>query len=301
MYPYLFLNIETDPSEIDVNVHPSKTEIKLYKESFIFDSIFKAIKKTFQSTNEYPDKVTEPEQYQIPSTTRSEINQVTHKTTELFNNKEQFKEIYSKIFKDFPKVNNANTNSQVSYPDKITNIFQFKDMYLAFFFENKLRIIDQHAAHERIIFERLKNENHSKGSQDLLFPENIFVDQQDFIIFEEIKPILNKTGYIIDAFGKDSLIIRSVPTDLPNKTDHKELILEIIADNKKDSKDRLTKTYTTIACKAAIKAGDVLQEKEKIALVNDWLNCQNNISCPHGRPIEKAFDEKEIDKWFHRG
>ncbi len=302
MYPYLFLNIETDPSEIDVNVHPSKTEIKLYKESFIFDSIFKAIKKTFQSSSEHeiPTEIIEQQQYKNEIKTFPKQNQITYKPTELFENKQQI-EMYKEIIKEAPIV--SSTRKAVNNESSITvnNIFQFKDMYLVFYYDNKLRIIDQHAAHERILFERLKSGNTTKGSQELLFPENIFIDQQDYIIFEEIKAIIETTGYIIETFGNDSLIIRCVPTDLPSNTDHKELIKEIIDDNRKDSKDRITKTYTTIACKAAIKAGDFLEEREKISLVNDWLNCDNNISCPHGRPIEKTFDEKEIDKWFHRG
>ncbi len=299
MHPYLYLNIETDPSEIDVNVHPSKTEVKLYKETFIFDSIFKAIKKTFetrQSTsinNHDSINVAETIDYHKPAV--SFQNKITYKPNELFESKQQvaaYKEIIQTPIK---------ASSVVQNNDLVQNIFQFNNMYLVFYFEDKLRIIDQHAAHERILFEKLKNQSINRNSQELLFPENIFLDKQDVLIYEEIMNILSNLGYVIDNFGDDSLILRSVPTDLPAKTDHKELIKEIISDNKKDGKDKITKTYTTIACKAAIKAGDTLQEREKIALVNDWINCNNNLSCPHGRPIEKSFDEKEIDKWFHRG
>lgn len=298
MHPYLFLNVETDPSEIDVNVHPSKTEVKLYKESFIFDSIYKAIKKTFQATaqtiNEEEANNTAVKQY-VQQSSYNKQNAVTFKPNELFENKQQITEVYKTILETPTKSREILSNEGVQ------SIFQFKDMYLVFFYENKLRIIDQHAAHERVLFEKLKTQTIKQGSQELLFPENIFLDQQDYLFFEEVKEILNDIGYVIEAFGKDSLIIRSVPIALPAKTDHKALITEIISDNKKDGKDKITKTFTTIACKAAIKAGDFLQEREKIALVNDWINCNNNVSCPHGRPIEKTFDEKEIDKWFHRG
>lgn len=298
MHPYLFLEIEIDPSEIDVNVHPSKTEIKLYKESFIFDSIYKAIKKTFQTT-EKKESFTEDIPLQKQDYSSPTKAQITFKPDELFITQKEVTNVYQNIIETSKQKNDIASPEVIEA--KVTSIFQFKCMYLVFFYENKLRIIDQHAAHERILFEKLKAENIVKGSQELLFPENLFLDQQDFLIFEEIKEIIDKTGYIVDTFGKDSLIIRSVPTDLPANTDHKELIKDIIANNKKDNKDRITKTLTTIACKAAVKAGDILQEKEKIALVNDWLNCDNNCSCPHGRPIEKTFDEKEIDKWFHRG
>ncbi len=306
-HPYLFLKIETDPSEIDVNVHPAKTEIKLYKKSFIFDSIYKSIKKAFEGTATLQrnfDADSLPT-YNIPhNSNQSKQNNVEFKPDDLFKEHPgQASRIYEVVMnQDSPNHNKQHMAQPQPPTTMVTSVFQFKEMYLAFFYANKLRIIDQHAAHERILFEELKNTNKTKASQELLFPMNIFLDKQDFLVYENIKEILETTGYIIDSFGSDSIIIRSVPVELPENCNHQELIQEIIINNKQDSKqDKVTKTLTTIACKAAIKAGDVLENKEKIKLVEDWLNCKNNVSCPHGRPIEKAFEEKEIDKWFHRG
>jgi DNA mismatch repair protein MutL len=305
--PYLYLNIKIDPSEVDVNVHPSKSEIKIYKEKFIFEAISIAIKNTFRISPKILNHNSSIGDNKI-NYNYDDYKKKANSNTNFFVNADKLfsNEAESKINNFVLQYNDETKNNNPLIKEKkniVTSVFQFKDTYLVFYYQNKLTIIDQHVAHERVIFEKLKARNYNKGIQELLFPENIFLDKQDYLIFNDMKDIFLDIGYNIDFFGEDSLIIRAVPIYLSKKINHKEVVLDILSDSKnvEKVKDKETHILTTIACKSAIKAGDILEEMEKVAIVNEWIESPNRMSCPHGRPIEKSFNEKEIDKWFHRG
>lgn len=302
-FPYIFIDLKVDPSELDVNVHPAKTEVKFLKERAVYNAILESIKAAFNVTTAsfsptpYPSQVI-PNVYNFNKDTLFSTPTTIHG-----------KDIYANniLSSDSSNPQNGNTtylknpsihDTHTKIP--IKEIFQYQNTYLIFSKDEELWIIDQHAAHERILFEGLRQQNKIVGSQELLLPESIFISALEVNTFRILKETLFKIGYNIEEFGNDSLIIRSVPLKIAN-ANHKEILTSILAENNSHSFEKtIEKTYTTIACKAAIKAGDSLSLQERQELIEQWLSCDNCISCPHGRPSVKIFKTNEIAKWFNR-
>lgn len=182
---------------------------------------------------------------------------------------------------------------------------QIFDTYIIIEVGEEMRIIDQHAAHERLKFEELKKEAQSREtySQGLAIPTVVQLTSVEAAIFEQNADFICSLGFDAENYGENNVIIRSVPTGMLDE-DIGGLFVEIIQqleDNKREiiteKKERL---LYTIACKAAVKANHRLDEKEQKELVKMILALDNINTCPHGRPIVIAMSKKEIEKNFKR-
>ncbi len=165
-------------------------------------------------------------------------------------------------------------------------------------------IIDQHVAHERVLFEEALEsfESQSANSQQLLFPQVIEFSPDDFDLMLELLPYLEKIGFELKEFGKNTVILNATPSDLRG-SDEAKMIREII-DEYKERRDkdnpirhRLAASYS---CKAAIKAGDPLSSEEMRVLIHRLFQCENPYFCPHGRPVIVNLSLEEIHKRFER-
>ena len=165
-------------------------------------------------------------------------------------------------------------------------------------------MVDQHAAHERIIYERtLKRfDEQGQNTQQLLFPISLNLDPADFTVVEEIISDLNKMGFSVKLFSGGTVVLDGVPVDL--KPGRESTILnEIIEDYKRDNDLRLTpreKLCKTFACKAAVKAGDYLTVDEMESLLDQLFKAEVPYVCPHGRPVLVKIPLLELDKKFGR-
>lgn len=166
-------------------------------------------------------------------------------------------------------------------------------------------IIDQHVAHERILYEKaLKSFNANMPfSQQLLFSQTMTVDPSDFALLKELYPFLVKLGFELKFFGKNSVVIDGVPQDVKVGTEEK-ILLEILDEYKRndrekhlEQRDNLAKSFS---CKSAIKAGDKLTEKEMRLLVDQLFATTTPYVCPHGRPVIIKIPLEEFDKRFGR-
>ena len=182
---------------------------------------------------------------------------------------------------------------------------QLFDTYIIIEIDDEMRIIDQHAAHERLNYEDLKKEskNRSTYSQGLAIPAVVKLSSTEFPVFEENAEFISSLGFEAEDYGGGNVIIRSIPNATVND-DIAETFVEIIqqlADNKREiiteKKERL---LYTIACKAAIKANRRLDGKEQTELVKRVLSLENINTCPHGRPIMMTMTKKDIEKNFRR-
>ena len=165
-------------------------------------------------------------------------------------------------------------------------------------------VIDQHVAHERILYEKVKKAFDSKPlpSQSTLFPKTIKFDPEDYTKFLDIVPFLEKIGYKMREFGNNSIIIEGIPSEI--KLGNEEEVINDILDRYIEY-NKLSSSYidyiaATYSCKAAIKAGDFLELDERVSLIDNLFATKNPYYCPHGRPIVVAIKTDELDKRFER-
>ena len=319
--PYiLFLKI--DPQQVDFNVHPAKMEIrfrdpgkvhtfvKLAVEKLLLkyeDDKFKQIKNIMSST------------YQTAKTTNVESKIFSNRMEKKrFNQvKKELKEIYQpdlfrkKSVDDIEIEKNFTENKIDMFlrpEEDFINPWQLHQSYIFVQVEEGLMIIDQHAAHERIIYEKILHRIHGAPAQTqkLLFP--IVVDLPPHLsntipeLISENIEVFSKIGFSIKTFSGDSIVIDEIPIELED-WDGGDIFIDIIKqledefEQTEDFRDSLSKS---VACKAAIKAGRKMNRKEMLALINDLFACEVPYFCPHGRPLIIKMTMPEFEKKFKR-
>lgn len=180
-------------------------------------------------------------------------------------------------------------------------IGQLFGTYIVLEIENEMVLIDQHAAHERLNYEKIKNQGSMK--QTVLMPISVNLTAREKAAWEENRDFFDSCGFETDDFGQDSIIIRAIPSDVDYE-DGEGLLIEIIGSFMGGEKGEISylrdKAVYTIACKAAIKANKVLSEKEMDALVREVYAMEGISTCPHGRPITVKVTKYQIEKMFKR-
>lgn len=201
--------------------------------------------------------------------------------------------------------------SETDEPENIFNEEYFRvagqifDTYIIVEKDNKMLLIDQHAAHERLMYEELRKDMAQKQvmSQMLIEPVIVRLSSNEFSEFEECKETLYDMGFECEVFGDSEVIIRGVPGEL-EASEADELLVELITNSSKSKHELITEKYErmlyTIACKAAIKANHRLSKVEMEQLVRRIFALKNINTCPHGRPIVITMSKKEIEKEFKR-
>lgn len=322
-YPSFFLFIEIDPRKVDVNVHPSKMEVKFEDESAVFGlirhTLKDALRKTeiyfdlgFENTISFPG---EPEKLFHKSESKKdenyELKSGLDKKTEKFTNKG-----FSLDFGRKPKTANIIPLSEEKPQSKIFEhssktesesfeVWQFQNKYIICNTETGLMIIDQHAAHERILYEKALSvlESHSSFSQQLLIPLSIKLSNLDYNIVINLRKELHDLGFNFKEAGNDCIELYGVPSDV-KIGDENKILVELIEQFKEyeiklnlEKRDNLAKSF---ACRSAIKTGDKLSNKEMLSLIDNLFNSNMPYVCPHGRPTIVRVTTEELDKRFSR-
>ena len=303
-YPVSFVFLEADSSFFDVNVHPAKKEVRFINEYFVVHAIIHTIKTALSEKKTIPElnkDINLPEQSsQIINSMKQQINRGInnylsyHSENIKYDNYQQ------------PGKNNNQQHMDMTY-QTVVNYYSLFDTFI--FYEDKINgevlIIDQHAAHERIIYEKLKKklQNKEEMTENLLIPINLHLSEIEFQIVMDNLRTFNECGYNIEDFGGNSILLNTIPKQVKHQND-KQFFLDILADlidqkeiNKVNIKEELLKS---MACKAAIKAGDKLNKEAKEVLINDLLLLKDKFTCPHGRPSIIKLKKIEIEKWFKR-
>ena len=167
-----------------------------------------------------------------------------------------------------------------------------------------LSIIDQHVAHERILYEKALNllEKGGGQSQQLLFPQKIELSPEDYSVLLEILAFMNKIGFEITEFGERTILVQAVPADIKAGTEGK--VLAEIIDNFRETSGKEVPAHKALAasfaCKAAVKAGEKLTQEEMISLIERLFMTEYPYYCPHGRPVIVNLTIDELDKRFER-
>lgn len=369
-FPSCVLNIEVNPSLVDVNVHPAKTEVRFSDERPVFNAVYCACKNAL-SAGDSPKKAVinvidfykEPEkpaeQIKIsltpskpkedfwqhipvknenkpssetvkisvvePSENKAESNKIQNvrvisvasspkeddvtveKTEDILLNKPSVK-ITDTSDNDFVKADENITENKKS----VENSFDEEDFhligeafrtYILCEYKGKMIIIDKHAAHERIIYEKLKKENGERTPQLLLLPVTVTLSKDEYSALLENIELVNNAGFEAEDFGNGCVIVRECPMEI-SADDVQDVIAEIagrFVDKKQDvSFEKIDWIYHSVACRSAIKAGNFTSRLEMERFAKQLLSMPDIRYCPHGRPVMIEMTQRELEKNFGR-
>ncbi|MCH8288106.1 MAG: DNA mismatch repair endonuclease MutL [Candidatus Marinimicrobia bacterium] len=319
-FPFFVLNITTDPRSVDVNVHPSKMEAKFKNEwdvyetlkSTVHDAVHIGSKEMIDSFKPaFEGQLTEAEEVSshhnrkiiqfMPSRPESRPTDLRLRTEvsneTVLEKKKGFSPAVETYMESFPEM-----KKEPGQPEGL--VWQVHNKYIISQVKSGLTIIDQHVAHERILYEKaLASIEKGVGvSQQLLFPQKVELSPEDYSVLLEILVFLNQIGFEIVEFGERTLLIHAVPADI--KAGSEGRVLSEIIDNFRETSGKEVPAHKALAasfsCKAAIKAGEKLTQEEMISLVERLFTTEYPYFCPHGRPIIINLTLDELDKRFER-
>ena len=301
-YPFFIINIQMPYEQVDVNVHPMKTEVRFNDEWRVYHVLKSGVS---QSLSEILNTI--PNFQRISSDSSSFFQNSNNQSSIDFNNTIQGNGLVSNLEKtDRAKLYASNIDSSKDGIDNfnIEKMWQVHKKYIISELNSGLVVIDQHVAHERVLYEECLQAFESKimSSQTLLFPEEIEFSKDEYDILLEIFPYLEKIGFKIVETENSKLVVEATPSDISwgdEKKIIKEIIDEFISTRKKYSsyKEALAASF---ACKAAVKAGDQMSKDEMVMLVNRLFSTDHPYYCPHGRPIIMQLSLEELDRRFER-
>ena len=335
-YPFFLLYLEIDPERIDVNIHPSKLEAKFDDEKDVYNFILSVVRKSLGSHDLVPSMIfsendlpeeklvvnkfhpvnrgdftdrpgREKYEPEIKRYSDEEIDMLFGSITDDVVAKTDVESVSKPFRKDEQREipHEKIERSTIEKSEESPFIIQLHNKYILSQIKSGLMIIDQHVAHERILYEKALNrlETDIPFSQQLLFPKKIKMDPARFNLLKELEPYLNRLGFQLKISSKDTVKVEGVPDDVKKGTEEQVLLdlLEEYSNNEREKqleqKDNLAKSYS---CKTAIKAGDKLDERAMRLLIDQLFATSMPYVCPHGRPIVVKISLNEFDRRFGR-
>lgn len=322
-YPIAVINIEIDPYLVDVNVHPSKLEVKFSKEYELKKLIFDAVSKTLENVNlTYQVKEERPvfkpqlDQMDLDIDFRQEIptkvqdkpqaSFIQEKKQPLFVHEEKNEYITEPVEKLFEEPIQLE-KVEVSLKEMKKKIFvkaQIHGTYIVGEDDSGMYLIDQHAAQERINYEYFleKYSHPDMTMRDLLIPITVEYPLSECMMIEERKDLLKEVGIDLEPFG-NGFIIKQLPMWMNQINEHlfiEDMIQQILKDNKIDLLSLQEHAIATLSCKASLKGNSHLSIESMQTIVDNLMRCDNPYVCPHGRPTIIHYSAYELEKLFKR-
>lgn len=300
-YPFVVLNLELPPADVDVNVHPTKKEVRYKNTNMVFNFIMTAILAGLSNHVEQPKPA-----FSRPAEAENLIEFKPVEPVVIFN-KESDEVFIKDTFEEdtsLPQIVQTEQKqifkpAETKQPEPEENIVgQYKNTYILVEKEDGLEIIDQHIAEERYIYEKLKSEKNIV-SQFLFVSDVLTVSATEAELIKENLDKFEKFGFGIEFTGDTELIFRKVP-QLIAKTNPQEILSDILENIESDIDGLEEKILITTSCKASVKAGQKLSTWQMQEIVKKWRTTKMPYTCPHGRPIVKFFPHKEIAAFFQR-
>ena len=322
-YPIFCLFLEMNPSLVDVNVHPTKMEVRFTNDRSLYYFFINTIQQTLNKEGVIPEMSSGPSGSIIQKS-----NSVKPEPREIVNelkNRNRSMARYSgaqlslTYFENKSPVQvDAVQTDQLIVENKIpdqtqtlektemdVNFWQLHNRYIISEIKSGLVVIDQHVAHERILFERVMRilkEGDASYGQKLLFPQKLNLNYEDFMVFKDIYDVLNKMGFSIKVFSGNTIVIEAMPSDVKVGRES-QILLDIIDyyhNEPLKAFDHMEKIAAAYACKNAIKSGEKLNQLEMHKLVDQLFACEAPFFCPHGRPVIVTIELEEFDRKFKR-
>lgn len=321
-FPVAFLFLAMPPEKLDVNIHPTKKEIRFDDNAEVEDFIYAAIRDALRQKEAIPSAKPDAKAAKPMALTENESEYTTKNQIKVpVLNDEKFEIEYKAEQVNINNVLETLRKEQISKsaepePPKLQPVyrpFEFDELkvigvifntYIAAQDSDSFYLIDQHAAHERVFYEKLTEQFRSseKAMQQLLLPLNFNVSAAVTASEESwIEPV-RSFGYNIEFFGNNTYIVREIPSFM-DMAEAEEFLEDIFMqlDEKPDlSNSRVFERIITKSCKSAVKAGDRLDDSEIMALFEQLKSCENPFSCPHGRPTFIKMTQYELERMFKR-
>lgn len=318
-YPIAILKIYMDPKLVDVNVHPSKWEIRLSKAKQLEELIYSSIKQALDNEFKVSKVVIESKvKYENLDLNEQLTSSLIEEATTIYNRKEvsptpitDQEEVIINDSNDKDILEKFEENVQVESQHKalpVMNVIgQLSGKYILAQGDEGLYLIDQHAAQERVHYEEIKDKitNNEVEIQELLVPLNIELHPSIIIEIDSINELIKPLGLNLEQFGTSNAIIRDIPIWLANNNyDVKSLIIDLmdmyIKDNKINVEKLREKSIATLACHSSIRFNRVLTIEEMNKVILDLRKCKQPFHCPHGRPTFILLTHNQLEKEFYR-
>ncbi len=361
-YPVFAISMDINPTEIDINVHPSKEEVRFSDEDEMYEALYNVVSNALTDDINIPkakisrnDAVEVKEEIRVQEITidildnaQAEIKNTKHnesvqneeKAQSLncsfadsndFSEKKSYidfdnlENIITKNEKPFEYINdnefsynNVEDNSIIEETKKIESIYQNKffnnvkivgqlfDTYWIIEADGTSYIIDQHAAHEKILYEEymFAFQSRSIDTQIMLMPISLILSEKDSIVLDENIELFNKLGFAVEMFGKNTYAIREIPFVFETVTPafFMDLLenVKALGKNKDNLSDLYEEKIISMSCKAAVKGNDKLSFSDARVIIEKLTKLENPFNCPHGRPTIVELSKVEIEKMFKR-
>ena len=352
-FPAAVIMIDIDPSQVDVNVSPTKTEVRFTSEGNVYSAVYKAVQEALMAGGLVPTLTQklvppapilggntegsrigrqEPEQAALLSVPSRPAGNTRQEPRDMTAFRDAYQERAQNGFDDDPFEGGsiqpppapspapqdwgggAATGSDYRRLDSLRVLAQTRNMYILAQTDDALVLIDQHIAHERVLYEQLVAGAEGAGggvpTQRLMIPFTLELSRREAMVIEKRLEDLRRAGFDLEPFGGDGFVVRSVPASVAEKKlkvqgGPEEVLRQIVEELvEKTVSRRLTlpaeEVLITASCKMAVKAGDPLTFEEMNALVADLLRSENPYTCPHGRPIIVELPNGDLDRKFGR-
>jgi DNA mismatch repair protein MutL len=328
-HPRYFIFLVLDPKHIDINIHPTKTEVKFTDDKTVYMLLLSSIKRAlgkanvstsldFETEQSLHQQQAEPNRvYTQPAisvnTNYNPFNssQANARATGLEKSNRQNWETLFEGFKSNPNLNvdtrekEQNTLEAIKKEALVFSVFQLNFKYLVTLYNQNVLIVDQQRAHERIVYEHYLNSRQESAinSQQLLFPEQIELSAGDFSLMKNLLSEFKYLGFDIEIFGKNSIVVNGVPADLQDFNILQTLdgIIETYKLNTIDAKvEKHDNLCRAIAKNTSIKHGKVLETEEMRLLLNHLFDCENPLYTSNGKVVMMEVEYNDIEKFFKR-
>jgi len=297
-YPVAFMDVAIDTGLVDVNVHPTKREVRLSREREILEAVTTAVRKALADHDLSRNAPEEPVQQQIVADDTPPVARETEA-------------VYAAGHRRGPaladrRLRRTEREGEKNLLPAMEPIGQVAATYIAAEgVDGTLYLVDQHAAHERILYDQVVEQRDAESTaQELLVPVILPLSPKEAAALREAIPLLAGEGFVVEEFGRDTFAVRAVPAALGAVEDAAGTVRETIADllsgESRAHTDRREVVTCIIACRGAIKAGTRLTPEQQRLLISQLARTKTPWTCPHGRPTVVAFDRKKLEKIFGR-
>ena len=297
-YPAVVLFMEIPFAEVDVNVHPAKYEVKFRRQSMVHETVAEAIRqKLKQEAKESSRKI-------LPSASGPFIGVMEAQLPYANRAIEQEKPHLGPDA--FPISSGQAESIHDGFFSSLYILGQILGCYLVCSSPHGLALIDQHAAHERVFFEKFRRQLNTGDiqKQSLLIPQTIELTAGELMLLEQKLPALERFGFLLEPFGPDSYAITAVPALLP-EGDCRPIVRQMVAElaeveNSEKLRQHLEERLATMACHSVIRANRKLEMSEMRELLRELDQIEFATQCPHGRPVLVEFSQDDLEKMFKR-
>lgn len=309
-YPFVVLFINVPKDMVDVNVHPAKAEVRFSNSSVVHRAVLDAVRGTLEGEpwkGKTEDVGRRTWDVDGESSIKNRVSSIEHQVSTIHDSPKNDNQLYVQSARSWDEKRLKNVEfTRIPY-SQMSVIGQLLGTYLLCEGEGKLVLIDQHAAHERVRFEKLLLQYREGAipSQQRLIPENFDLKHSDAEILKKYLKELEKFGLEIEFFGGCTFVVKAIPVLFHQKVPIMELVLDLIGDVLEKGRltsftDNLQNILASMACHSAIRAHHHLSHDEIRGLLNELEKNQSSSFCPHGRPVSVEVTEGELERWFKR-